>query len=180
MQGGDFFNQLAQLQQLVGANQSAQMQPLRCEHCQITFPDPIMYMAHMDMHKNPAIHVSTSLATHACLIFTKGNLFIRRNTKSAAYSRPPDPCSTFLSCSYHVNTRSKLSFSPFNAPAAFTFAKIEQSSSFTGETTSATIRLRSCISFKSFLQIISLKQLSAVHFCKNINNLFNRENSFCH
>ncbi|CBY08771.1 unnamed protein product [Oikopleura dioica] len=80
MQGGDFFNQLAQLQQLVGANQNAQMQQLRCEHCQITFPDPIMYMAHMDMHKNPAIHAfQCSRCSHICKDRTEFFLHWRNN-----------------------------------------------------------------------------------------------------
>jgi hypothetical protein len=42
---------LYQLQQKARDNQKAQMQPLRCEHCQMAFPDQIMYIAHMDMHK---------------------------------------------------------------------------------------------------------------------------------
>ena len=51
MPANPLLSQHAQFQRKVRDNQNAQMQPLRCEHCQMTFPDQIMYMAHMDMHK---------------------------------------------------------------------------------------------------------------------------------
>ena len=51
MPATSLLSQHAQLQQKIQVNQKAQMQPLRCEHCQMAFPDQIMYIAHMDMHK---------------------------------------------------------------------------------------------------------------------------------
>ena len=53
MQAGPEF--LAQLSQLQHGLMSVQ----RCEHCQITFPDPILYIAHVEMHKKNSLHVST-------------------------------------------------------------------------------------------------------------------------
>ena len=57
MQNGGNGDILAQLSQL----QHGLMTIQRCEHCQITFPDPILYIAHAEMHKKNSIHVRTLL-----------------------------------------------------------------------------------------------------------------------
>jgi hypothetical protein len=132
MPATSLLSQHAQLQQIMINNQNAHMQPLRCEHCQITFPDQILYMAHMDMHKRQP--------------YPKGNLFYQ-----VKYYLQMCGCFELLV----PRDFSLLNFfSRFNAPAVATFAKTGQSFFFTGETTSATIRLRSYISFKYSLQII--------------------------
>ena len=59
MQTGGNGDILAQLSQL----QHGLMTIQRCEHCQITFPDPILYIAHAEMHKKNSIHVRTPART---------------------------------------------------------------------------------------------------------------------